>query len=391
MLFNNSKKILTATRRTPKRFSNGDDNKIFISIKSNFSIPISLRIIDEVPYQFQVRDFEINEHFKTKTEKTIQYILHPVKRGEYEYGLLNVYATTVLGLVSRRFRFENNISVPVYPSYLQMRKYELLAISHKLTDAGIKKIRKISNNREFEEIRDYIKGDEFRTINWKATARMNKLMVNQFQDEKSQQVYSIIDMGRTMKKPFEKMSLLDYAINSSLVISNIAIIKKDKAGLITFSKNIHSVLPATRKNTQMAQILQVLYKQKTDFLEANYELLYSTIRKKITKRSLLLIYTNFEGITSLQRQLNYFKRLSKSHLIVVIFFENTEIKEVLNKKPVSTEEIYIKTIAEKFIYEKRQIVKELKKYGIHSILTEPKKLTVNTINKYLELKAIGLI
>ena len=317
--------------------------------------------------------------------------MRPVKRGEYHYGHLNIFVSTVLKLISRKFQFEKEYFVPVFPSYLQMRKYELLAISHKLNEAGIKKIRKISNKKEFEEIRDYVKGDEFRIINWKATARRNKLMINQFQEEISQNVYNIIDMGRTMKMPFEGMSLLDYAINASLGISNIAILKKDKAGLITFSKEIHSILPATRRNTQMVNILDILYKQKTNFLESNYELLFSTIKYQITKRSLLLIYTNFEGLTSLERQIYFLKRLARNHVIVVIFFENTEIKQVLEAFPQTTEEIYIKTIAEKFIFEKRQIVKELKKHGIHSILTEPKNLTVNTINKYLELKAVGLI
>ncbi len=391
LLFNNSKKVFLASRDTPQRLSNGDNNDIKISVKSNFSIPVSIKIIDEIPHQFQVRDFEINDKLAPKQEKKYQYTLKPVERGEYSYGKLNIYARTKLGLISKRFIFSENIEVPVYPSFITMRKYELLAISNKLTEAGIKKIRKISNSKEFEEIREYVQGDDFKIINWKATARRMHLMVNQYQDEKSQQVYSIIDMGRTMKMPFDKMSLLDYAINSSLIISKIAILKKDKAGLITFSKNIHNVVASSRKNTQMTTILQTLYKQETNFLEANYELLYTTVRRNITKRSLLLLYTNFEGLTSLERQLKYFKLLSKNHLLVVIFFENTEVKKLLNNKAENTEDIYIQTIAEQFAYEKKQIIKELKKYGIHSILTEPKNLTVNTINKYLQLKSVGLI
>ena len=173
-------------------------------------------------------------------------------------------------------------------------------------------------------------------------------MVNQYQDERSQRVYSIIDMGRTMRMPFEEMSLLDYAINSALVISNIAMIKHDKAGLITFSKNIHSIVPADRKNIQMHQIMEVLYKQKTDVSESNHDILYSTIKRKVRQRSLLLIYTNFEGPISLERQIKFLKQLTKSHLVVVIFFENTEIKKITNERPKNTEEIYIKTIAEKF-------------------------------------------
>jgi uncharacterized protein (DUF58 family) len=228
-------------------------------------------------------------------------------------------------------------------------------------------------------------------VNWKATARKSSLMVNQYQDEKAQRVYSIIDMGRTMKMPFNEMSLLDYAINASLVISNIAIYKQDKAGLITFSKDIHSIVPADRKSTQMHRISEVLYKQETQFEEANFEILYATVKRKITQRSLLLVYTNFEGFISLERQLRYFKQLAKSHLTVVVFFDNSELNEVTSKRPEKTDDIYIKTIAEKFAYDKRLIIKELKKNGVHSILTEPQNLTVNTINKYLEFKAKGLI
>ncbi len=391
LIYNNSKKVLIAVRDTPKRLSNGDDNQIKLSVLSNFTIPIDIKVIDEIPHQFQVRDFEIIDKLKPKQEKNYQYNLHPVVRGEYSYGKLNVFVKTKLGFISKRFIFSENAQVPVYPSFITMRKYELLAISNKLSEAGIKKIRRISNNREFEEIREYVKGDDFKTINWKATARRMRFMVNQYQDEKSQQVYSIIDMGRTMKMPFDGMSLLDYAINASLVISKIAILKKDKAGILTFSKNIHNVVAANRKSSQMEVILQTLYKQETNFLEANYELLYTTVRRKITKRSLLLLYTNFEGMNSLQRQLEYFRLLSKNHLLVVVFFENTETKKLLLNKANTIEDIYIKTIAEKFSYEKRQIARELKKYGIHSILTEPQNLTVNTINKYLQLKSVGLI
>lgn len=391
LLYNTSKKSLTAHRDTPTRLSNGDDNHIKLSVSNNLVVPVFIKIIDEIPFRFQVRDFEINDSLRKNEEKHFQYTLRPVERGSYSFGKLNIYAKTKLGLISRRFTFSENAEVPVYPSFITMRKYELLAISNRLTEAGIKKIRRISNNREFEQIREYVKGDDYKILNWKATARRRKLMVNQYQDEKSQQVYSIIDMGRTMKMPFEKMSLLDYAINASLVISKIAILKKDKAGLLTFSKDIHNVVPASRKNTQMETILQTLYKQETNYLEANYQALYASVRRNITKRSLLLLYTNFEGLSSLNRQLEFFKLLAKNHLLVVIFFENTEVKKLVADNAKSVEDIYVKTIAEKFSYEKRQIVKELHKYGIHSILTEPKNLTVNTINKYLQLKSAGLI
>lgn len=390
-LFNTPVKIVDSYRQTPERLSNGDDNKIKIYLKNSYKFEVQVKIIDEIPYQFQMRDFVINSILQSGEEKFYSYFIRPTRRGEYQYGKVNIFISSSLGIISRRFNFDYSCKIPVYPSFLKMRKYELLAISNRLTEAGIKKIRRISNNLEFDQIRDYVKGDDYRTINWSATARRSQLMVNQYQDEKAQHVYSVIDMGRTMKMPFEEMTLLDYAINSSLIISNIAMHKHDKAGLITFSKKIHTLLPADRKKKQMLLILETLYKQRTRFDESNYELLYSSIRHWLKQRSLLLLYTNFEGMSSMQRQLNFFKQLAKKHLVVVIFFENTEVKNMLDEKTKNIEQVYVKTIAEKITYEKKQIVKELNKHGVHAVFTEPKNLNVKTINKYLELKALGYI
>lgn len=385
------RKGITAERIMANKLSNGDDNELFIHIYNSYPFSIDLEIIDEIPIQFQVRNILFNIKINSGEDKTITYTLRPTKRGEYEFGSVNLYAITKLGLVSRRYRFSQNKKVPVYPSFIQMRKYSLLAISNRLVMNGIKKIRKIGHNQEFDQIKLYIPGDDYRTINWKATARKGELMVNQYQDEKSQQVYSIIDKGRVMKMPFEGMSLLDYSINASLVISNIAISKDDKAGLMTFTNYIHNTLVASKNNGQMRKIAEVLYNQKTAYEESDFEILYTNIKRKITQRSLLLLYTNFESISSLQNQLPYLRKIASQHLLVVIFFENTEIKKMVNESAKSTEEIYLKAIAEKFILEKKLIVKELQKVGIQAILTSPQQLTVSTINKYLELKARGMI
>ncbi len=381
---------LKAQRDAPEKLSNGDDNPIGIALQNEYPFPLRLRIIDEVPLQFQVRNMDLRVNMSVRESKQIRYTLRPVKRGEYSFGALNIYVSGIFGLVRRRYIFDQGQAVPVYPSYLQMRQYELLAISDRLTEMGIKKIRKIGQNREFEQIKEYVQGDDIRTINWQATARRNNLMVNHYQDEKSQNVYSVIDKGRVMKTPFEGMSLVDYAINASLVISNIAILKEDKAGIITFNHKIGTVLPASRSNLQMKSILEVLYNQRTNFKESDYELLYGRIRRAISQRSLILLYTNFETLSGLERQLPYLVRIAKNHLLVVVFFENTELKELLEKPANNTEDVYLQTVAQKFAYEKRQIVKVLQQHGIHAILTAPQKLTVNTINKYLELKARGL-
>jgi uncharacterized protein (DUF58 family) len=384
-------KGIFARRDLMEKMSNGDLNDVRIHLENKFPFPVFISLVDELPVQFQARDLSFKAFLPPFRAKRLTYKVRPVRRGEYTFGAVNVFASSLIGLAQRRFKFDNDVMVPVYPSFIQMRRYELLAISNRLTEVGIKKIRRVGQNMEFDQIKEYISGDDPRRVNWKATARKGHLMVNTYQDEKSQQVYSLIDMGRVMKMPFEEMTLLDYAINASLVISNIAMLKYDKAGIITFSHRVQQVLPAERKGLQLHKIMEVLYGAKTGYLESDYGRLFATVKQRITQRSLLLLFTNFETLSSMQRQLKYFRRLAKDHLLVVIFFENTELRAFLDTPPATTQEIYYQTIAEKFTYEKKLIVKELEKYGIHAVYTAPQNLTVNTINKYLELKARGLI
>ena len=385
------KRGITGDRVTPDKFSNGDENPIRIYLQNYYRFKVKLKVIDEVPKQFQMRKANFSIDVGPNQKQRIDYQLRPVKRGEYHFGKLNVFAVSPLGFVARRFQFKEPVMVPVYPSFIQMRKFELQAISNSLTLQGVKKIRRIGQNQEFEQIKEYVAGDDFRTINWKATARRTHLMVNTYQDEKAQHIYSLVDKSRVMRMPFEGMSLLDYAINSSLALSNIAIKKGDHAGLITFQHKLQTVVPASKRNNQMQLIQEALYNQKTNYHESDFSRLFVGVKRRLNHRSLLLLYTNFESMAGLERQLSYLTNLAKSHVVVVIFFENTELQDLLSSEPKTVKQIYHKTIAEKFDHEKRLIVRELNKHGIYAVLTPPQDLTVNTINKYLELKARGLI
>ena len=376
-----------AARTHAERFSNGDENAVRIDVENFYNFRIKVEVIDEIPNQFQRRDVLFTIYISANASNIIQYNLRPVKRGEYEFGKINVFASGPLFFIKRRFRFGTNITVPVYPSYLQMRKYQLMAVHNRLSEVGVKKIRRIGHSMEFEQIKEYVAGDDYRTLNWKATARKGQLMVNHYTDEKSQQIYCVIDKSRVMKMPFDGLSLLDYSINASLVLTNVALLKQDRAGLITFSDQLGTFLPADKKASQMQSVLEVLHKQKTRYLESDFEKLYSCIRARITQRSLIVLFTNFESLSGLQRQLPYLRKIAQHHLLLVVFFENTELRQFINKDAADIETIYTKTIAEKFAFEKRQIVKEMQQYGILSILTAPKNVTVNALNKYLELKA----
>ncbi|MFT3702333.1 MAG: DUF58 domain-containing protein [Agriterribacter sp.] len=376
-----------AERQTPERFSNGDTNSIMLFLKNNYGFRTKVEVIDEIPVQFQQTNWSYETTLKGAEEQQYAYTLKPLQRGEYGFGDINVFVTSPLCLVERRFVFEAAQTVPTYPSFQQLKRYQLMALTNKLNETGIRRLRKLGSSTEFEQIKEYVIGDDYKKVNWKATARKDQIMVNTFTDEKSQHIYCLIDKGRNMKMPFEGMTLLDYAINASLVLMNVTLLKHDKAGLLTFASKPETFLPADRKGIQMELILENLYRQQTHFSETDFEALYAHIHGKIKNRSLLILFTNFESIPGFQRQLPYLRRMAKNHLLLVVFFENTELKTLRESPAQDLEEIYIKTIADKFAFEKRLIVKELQQHGILSVLTTPQQLTVNTINKYIELKA----
>lgn len=382
---------ILAERILPQKFSNGDDNPVELVFKNNYNFPVTLEVIDELPVQFQKRDFLHSLSIAPNQLSTFNYKVRPVTRGQYHFGSLNIFVSSKWRMIKRRYRFNKNQMVNVYPSFIQMKKFDLLSIDNRLKPSGFKKIRRLGNTMEFEQIKEYVPGDDIRTINWKATAKHAAIMVNQFQDEKSQPVYSLIDRSRIMKMPFNNLSLLDYSINTCLAFSNIALKRKDKVGMLSFSNNIDNVLRADSRITQLNSIQQSLYNIDTSFFEADYGRLYSFTQRNLSQRSLLMLYTNFEHKDALQRQMPYLIGLARKHLLIVILFENTELKEFTNKGVNTLSEIFHQTIAEEFIYEKTLMQKELEKFGIISILTRPEDLSIEVINKYLEVKARGLL
>lgn len=382
---------LEGQRFLPEKFSNSDENKVALSFKNRYGFPVYLEVIDEIPAQFQKRDFLKQAFIPAGNEVSLSYQLRPVERGEYQFGRLNCFISTKLRIFKRRYTFDKDQMVKVYPSFIQMKKYDFLAIDNRMRQVGLKKIRRLGHTMEFEQIKEYVRGDDVRTINWKASAKHGDLMVNQYQDEKSQPIFSLIDTSRTMKMPFNGLKLMDYAINSSLAFSNIALKKNDKVGMLSFSHQISNFLPARRKKTHLNAIQENLYNIDTEFLDSDFAHLYAFVKRKITQRSLLMLYTNFEHLSSMRRQLPFLKAISKKHLLVVVFFKNTEMNRVIDQKAENTADVYEQTIAREFIQDKKQMVEELNQYGIQTVLTAPENLTVNSINKYLEIKARGLL
>ncbi|MEL6443304.1 MAG: DUF58 domain-containing protein [Bacteroidota bacterium] len=388
---------LALEREVPDKLSNGDPNPVAVRVVSRYPFPVRVRLIDEVPVQFQERTLDFRFPLMPGAAHTVDYAVRPVERGVYHFGAINAYVASPIGLLLRRIRAEADQEVKVYPSFLQMRRWAFLAESNRLAEVGVKRVRRIGHTMEFDQIREYVPGDDRRAINWKATARSGDLrhggtlMVNQYQDERAQPIYAVIDMGRAMRDPFDGMTLVDHAINATLVLLNVALLKNDKAGLVTFDARMKTVLPASRRRTQLPRLLEALYAQQPGFQDPNFEALYATVRRQLPQRGLLLLFTNLQTRASLDRRLPLLRAIARQHRLVVVFFENTALRDLRGRPAERVSEVYVKTVAEQFAYEQEEVARTLQRHGIGALLTTPETLTVDTINRYLALKARGAI
>lgn len=382
---------IEARRDVPERLSNGDDNPVRVRLRSTYPFAVQCTVIDEQPVQLQKRDAEASLTLPGGQARTFRYAVHPTERGRYTFGAVNVFATSPLGLVERRFQDARKTTVPVYPSFLQMRAYELLAASNRLEEIGVKPVRQLGHTMEFDHIREYVVGDDRRAVNWKATARRGSLMVNEYRDERAQPVYCTINAGRMMEMPFGGMTLLDYSINASLALARIALMKQDRAGLITFADRMGPVLPAKRSAGHIQAFQEQLYRLDTDFRESDYARLASYVRSRVRGRGLVVLFTNFTTRSALERQLPYLRALKRHHTVVVVVFENPDLTAQARAAADTVEDIYVKTMAERFAGEKEEVVRTLRQNGCYAIHTPPEQLSTRAINQYLALKARGVV
>jgi len=359
MLFNGGIDV-KAVRTLPEMFSLGDENPIDIVVSNQSDMALDIELIDELPYQFQERNLTETLTLASGESETKTLKLRPTVRGEYQFGHTLLYIETYLKLFKRRVTIENATTIKVYPSIMQMKSFELIAFSRTAHLSGVKKLRRMGSSYEFEKIKSYVQGDDIRHINWKATSKRDQLMVNLFETERSQPIYTLICKSREMMMPFNGMSLLDYSINTALAISNIALHKYDKMGLITFSDKIGTTLKASGNKLQLKKIVRALYNEKERDTEANYELLYRSLSMIAKTRALLFLFINFESMYALERALPILRRINKRHLLVIVFFRNTEIEEYEKKVPLDIRGIYQQTIAKKLNNEKMAILSKLR-------------------------------
>lgn len=371
----------------------GEENIFSVSFKITRGWLKSAYLIDELPSEF--RRTESNLPFNRQSSIfSSRYSVMPSCRGHFLLGRSLVYASC-LGLFERRIILQpEGQEVDIYPAYSRLREKDEQVRSRQNLTTGNHKRQLPANKTEFRDIREYVTGDDIRTINWKASARTGHVMVNEYEDERSQHVINVIDCGTAMQRTFNSLSLQDHAINASLLVSYSALEKEsDCVGICSYGPKGISFLPPRAGKPQFNSIMQQLYALDTEYGESDIEQLCLVIDRNVKRRSLIFLYTEIPTISVLERQLQFFKRISTRNCLVIVNCLDRELEGMADryiegKQKSRTHSLCVEsTLAKDMVNQKQLIADTLQQNGIYCLSIHPESLSFGILSKYIELKA----
>ena len=371
----------------------GEENIFSVSFKITRGWLKSAYLIDELPSEF--RRTESNLPFNRQFSIfSCRYSVMPSRRGHFLLGRSLVYASC-LGLFERRIILQpEGQEVDVYPAYSRLREKDEQVRSRQNLTTGNHKRQLPANKTEFRDIREYVTGDDIRTINWKASARTGHVMINEYEDERSQHVINVIDCGTAMQRTFNSLSLQDHAINASLLVSYSALEKEsDCVGICSYGPKGISFLPPRAGKPQFNSIMQQLYALDTEYGESDIEQLCLVIDRNVKRRSLIFLYTEIPTISVLERQLQFFKRISTRNCLVIVNCLDRELEGMADryiegKQKSRTHSLCVEsTLAKDMVNQKQLIADTLQQNGIYCLSIHPESLSFGILSKYIELKA----
>ena len=385
------KQALQIDRILEEKWSMTDNHEVRLVLRNLTNRSLAYELIDELPIELQERQLSIQGIVGPFSEKTHAYTVKAKTRGIYTFENVNVLVMGPIQLFKRQFSSELKQEVKVYPRFKQIQSKKFWSQSEQTHSLGMRKQKHIGLSYEFEQIKPYIKGDDIRHINWKASAKNMQWMSNQYAEERSQNVYAIIDKSRAMNAVVNEMILLDFAINASIALGQLALKKKDQFGVICYSDKIGAVLKAGRRPDQFKRIMDLLIDQSIRASETNIENLFLALNKVVKTRSLIFLFTNMNSKAALQRQLPIIQKIKHLHQLVVVFYDDTDQIEFLSEDLDDVELYYRQVLLEESKQNKLAMLNTLKAMGIQTVLSQANEMSVNTMNKYLEIKARGML
>jgi uncharacterized protein (DUF58 family) len=380
----------TVTRRHDERLSLAAYNRIEVALHLRRGPkPVTVWVRDEAPPTFHLAEPDrlLRTEVTPRVAQTLTYSVYPPRRGDYRFGDLHLRWESLFGLMRRQHTFPAAAPVKVYPNLTDVKKYDLLLRKNRLWELGVRNTRIFGSGTEFERLRDYLPDDEYRRINWKATARRGKPISVEYETERSQHIMVLLDLGRMMRSPVGDVAKLDYGINAVLLLAYVAAQKGDKIGLLAFADEVQIWVEPRSGKQQFHRLLEQLYRLESTAVEPNYAQAFSYFAAKQHKRTLVLLFTDLTGSITTDILIAQMGRIRRQHLPLLVTMRDPTVQRMADQPVTDTPSLYQRTVAEQLLEERQLTLDRLSQHGILTLDVPADELSIAVVNRYLELKA----
>ena len=396
--FASSSKLLTVSRRMPEVFSIGQPNPVTVELRSRTRRRLRLEITCELFDHASADELPLALTLRGNSRSVVRFRVVPRRRGAFVLGDLVVRYPSPLGLWKKQVRFPAHQPVRVYPDVQSVRTWELLARQDR-QHSLMRTTRRLGGESEFEQLRDYSRDDEFRSIDWKATARRGKLTARQYQLESNQNLMFVLDGGRLMTGETGGLSLYDHALNATLMLAHVASRGADRVGLLSYAEEVQAFVPPSAGRKAVQKLIQASYALQPELVESDPERAFGLLNLRVRARTLVILFTQVIDERAAVELIRVTRGLFPRHLPLIVLFRDVEVHALLEGPPrsalpqaqVTELDLYTRGAAAELVSWRDQLIRTLKNQGAMILDVDPSDLTPALINRYLEIKARHLL
>lgn len=381
----------TVVRKHDKRLSLGADNRVELQITHRLRRRSTIVVRDDPPPEFVSSPPLLAGQLVPGRRWHGEYVVHPRQRGNYQFGDVYLRWHGPLQLVQRQGRIQAGSGVKVYPNMLGVRRYDLLLRQNRLQELGLRHARLTGQGTEFERLREYRPDDEYRRINWKATARRLRPVTIAYQTERSQNIVAVLDTGRLMQSPVGDMAKLDYAINATLLLTYVAAGIGDKVGLLTFAARVQDYVAPRQGRKQFYRLLDRLYAVESHPVEPDFGQGLRYLAHRHRRRALIVIFTDIAAGASMNVLIRHVRLLARNNLPLVVTISDPGLLQMAQRYPQDSSELYGRAMAGQLLQQRRTTLEQLRRHGVQILDTPANQLTPDVVSRYLDLKRQGRI
>jgi uncharacterized protein (DUF58 family) len=384
-------KDLVVERAVPATVGIGDRGEGAYVVRSRWGLLLRVLLADDLPPSVAGGAIEEELQVPPHGSARLTIPVTGVARGRFPLGAVALRVRTRLGLVARRMRWGLDDSILVTPSIASVRRFRLLALQHRLPEAGIRAVRRRGEGRSFASLREYVVGDDPRHIDWKATARRAKTITREFTVEQSQTVFCLIDAGRSMTQLAGSFTRFEQALSAALVLTDVAANAGDRVGLLVFDNEVRAFVPAQRGKGALRSVRSALIPVQATLVEPDYAAAFRFLATRQRRRSLIVFFTDVIDARASRALIAHVARSAARHLVVVVALRNDTLVAAAAPARHSEEALYEGAAAEELIAARAEALERMRAAGVTVLDVSPAAMTAAVVNRYLEIKARGTL